>query len=103
MGIPPWPKKGNGYLRKPMPVQWKVLEKRDERTVRIGNWVGWCPGGGPLPKIKGVRQVDHSNVVILTAILINRTHNCEADVVTPVEQVGRIRGGLQGRPLYDGS
>lgn len=46
-GILPWPENGNGYLRKSTPVQWKVLEKRDERTVRIGKWLGWCPGGGP--------------------------------------------------------
>lgn len=101
-GIPPWPK-DSPYQRKPEPVQWKVLGTPNRTTVSIGNWVGWCPGSGPLPKIKGVRQVDHPHFVTLTAFLINHPpKNCPG-VETGADYLVHIRGGLRGRALYDGS
>jgi hypothetical protein len=87
------------------PIQWVVLERASESTVRIGKMVGWCPAIGPRdrPRITGVRQVDRARAVTRIACLFQRNPSQRAGVEAPVEAVVHIRHGLEGRPLYDRS
>lgn len=86
-------------------VQWVVRGEPSENSVRIGNTFGWCPGLGQkvAPRITGVRQVGRPHSVVLTAYLSSgSTAHC-AGVEASVERQVRIRGGLDGRALLDGS
>lgn len=90
--------------QKGVPVQWRVLEKPTGTRVTIGNDVGYCTGSHRVPRISGVRQIDSSQAVTLTAYFAGRPpRGCKAGVETRISYVVHIRGGLNGRPLYDGS
>jgi hypothetical protein len=109
--VPTGPRDKSVKLREQQgkPIQWRVMEPPTETTVTIGNDVGWCPGSHRVPRISGVRQVDTANAVILTAYFAGRPPhpkpgmNSCAGVETRIFSVVHIRGGLDGRPLYDGS
>lgn len=86
-------------------VQWVVLGEPSENRVKIGNSFVWCPdlGSKAAPRITSVRQVDRVHSVVLTAYLTSGpTVHC-AGVEASVERQVRIRGGLDGRALLDGS
>jgi hypothetical protein len=87
------------------PMQWRVLGGPGSNSVRIGGDVGWCPESGvaALPRISGVRQVDHPRSIVLTAFLANRVIRPCAGVEFRVERHVRIRGGIRGRAILDGS
>lgn len=89
-------------------VAWRVLDILGKRRVRIGRYVGWCPGPdkkdlGPRPQIRHVRQVVRPQKVILTAFLIHRASRGCLGVETLVDYVVILRHRLSGRSLFDGS
>jgi len=87
------------------PTPWFVLGRPMGSRVRIGRNVAWCPesGKGTRPRITGVQQADHRHSVVLTAFMVRHPMGNCAAVEILVERVVHIRGGLRGRPLYDGS
>lgn len=89
-----------------MPVQWHILEPPTESTVSIGSDVAYCPGSGRVPRISGVKQINRPGAVILTAYFAGRPPHFSGTEACLGAQIGtrvHIRGGLRGRPLYDGS
>lgn len=86
-------------------VQWVVWRRLGENTFRIGNMFGWCPNpqGRGAPRIVGVRQIDKPDRVTLMAYLTSGNNSDCLGVEAQVERVVHIRGGLRGRPLFDGS
>lgn len=87
------------------PVQWIVWGPIGENGFRIGNHLPWCPNahGTNGPRIVGVHQIDRPKRVTLIAYLVSgKTEGC-LGVEAQVEHVVHIRGGLRGRPLFDGS
>lgn len=100
---------GHGMVRshkeRARPTPWVVLGRPRGNRVRIGRNVGWCPerGRATRPRITGVQQVNQRRSVVLTALMVqHRMGHCAA-VESLVERLVHIRGGLRGRPLYDGS
>lgn len=92
-------------VKEARPMTWHVLGRANGSRVRIGRNVEWCPesGSATRPRITGVKQVDRRHSVVLTAFIARRpVRNCGA-VEILVERLVHIRGGLHGRPLYDGS
>lgn len=90
------------------PVRWRVLSILGSRRVKIGRYLGWCPGSDkdnlrPRPKIQRVRQVERARKLILTAFLIHRARRGCLGVETLVDYVVTLRHKLDGRSLYDGS
>lgn len=90
------------------PVRWKVLKVLGKRKIRIGRYIGWCPGPdsenlNPTPKIQRVRQVERRRRVIITAFLVHRAQKNCAGVETLVSYVVTLRHKLGRRSLYDGS
>lgn len=90
------------------PVRWKVLKVLGQRKIRIGRYIGWCPGPdpenlNPTPKIRRVRQVERRRKVIITAFLVHRAQKNCAGVETLVAYVVALRHKLGKRSLYDGS
>ena len=84
---------------------WTVLGQPSEYVVRVGRMVRWCTdlGLASRPRISGLKQIDRTRAVILTAYLAQRNPSACPSVETPVEYVVHIRHGLRGRSLYDGS
>ncbi len=98
----------SGHSQRRRPVQWRVFEEPTETTVEIRNSVGFCSGSHRVPRISGVRQEDHANSVVLTAYLAGRPPHSKSGMPcaggeTIISSDIHIRGGLNGRPLYDGS
>lgn len=87
------------------PIQWKIIREPREQTVRmLSVSIGWCPDiFKRRPKISGVREVDLTHAIVLTAYLLNRPRPGCAEVATEAFYVVRLRQNLRGRPLYDGS
>lgn len=86
-------------------IQWVVRGIPSNTVVRIGSTVTWCPSPTDLaarPRIIGVHQVDRRNAVLLTAYVASE-YQPRCLVAVPVEHTVHVRGGLGGRPLYDGS
>lgn len=93
------------------PMQWKLARPPHRDEVWIAQRAGFC--GSPLsedpadfPQVKGVRQEVSSKKIVLTFFVIAapfpKSDSC-AGLGTMLYAAVRVRGGLRGRPLYDGS
>jgi hypothetical protein len=98
------PVREDGDAPAPKASPFVVVGRPHGNRVTIGRSVEWCPINGEargLPRFSGVKQVDTDKAVTLTAYLVARPANCLVERF--VRRTVRIRGGLGGRSLFDGS
>jgi hypothetical protein len=90
------------HFRKP--IQWVVINKTVDKTVRMKANVAWCTyTSEPPPRISGVRVVERPRKVYMTAFLPHQpTHGCLA-VAVLVNYTVTLRHELGGRQLFDAS
>ena len=89
------------------PLQWELAGPPKGSEVTIQQFVGLCvnPPVDPVdvPQVKEVRQVGKPKAVILTLIIVRPKRPMGCLIATLVGATVHIRGGLRGRPIYDGS
>ena len=93
------------------PMQWMLARAPGERTIWIEQSAGFCSSPlswdpANLPQVKGIRQETTRKRVVLTFFVIRapfpQSGSC-AGLETMLHASVHVRGGLRGRPIYDGS
>lgn len=102
----------NGFLarRHGQPFRFLSAHPIGGNKVRVLSGIGACYAGassmpGSVPEIKRVKQLQTRKAVTLTVFVVSPERKDRACLgfISALRYTVHIRGGLKGRPIYDGS